>query len=194
MKIESSNTNTKKGFTIIETLVSFTIFSFALVGLLAMTGKGISDVTIAKNRMVANFLAQEGVELIRAMRDDQIVAANSAVEIDQAWGVFTNLVDAPCSAVNQGCDIDPLGTGSLGTLSPHPCNDGQLGCALFFNTKTGYYGYKPDADSASNVFNRSIVVERKANSNERLVTVTVSWKKGLRTENTQVTENLYSWN
>ena len=58
-----------KGFTLIETLVSILIFSAALLSLMAIAGKGIGETEVAKEETVAHYLAQEGLEVVRNVRD-----------------------------------------------------------------------------------------------------------------------------
>ena len=191
----------QKGFTIVETLVSLTIFTIALVGLLSITGRGISDTTIARNRMTANFLAQEGLESVRAIRD-------TLIQRDQTngWGDFTaRMTTANCEESTGGCDIDPLSdvvsTSVDQVLVAHACTQSPPpnNCTLRFDSSTGYYGYLPATNGQplpQSVFTRIITIDPvngSSDPNERVVTVKVHWNKGLHTEETQVTENLYNW-
>src|SRR3989344_4652981 len=57
------------GFTLVEMLVAISIFTVALVGIMFILGSGIADTNYAKRKMVATYLAQEGIEYIRNMRD-----------------------------------------------------------------------------------------------------------------------------
>lgn len=52
----------KKGFTLIEMMVALTIFSASLIGSLTFLRKGISDITLLRNNLIANQLAQQGIE------------------------------------------------------------------------------------------------------------------------------------
>lgn len=58
-----------RGFTLIESLVAIFIFSIALVALITITSRGITGTAQAKNQVIAQFLAQEGIELMRNYRD-----------------------------------------------------------------------------------------------------------------------------
>lgn len=58
-----------KGFTLIETLFAVLIFSAALVSLMVIAGKGIAAAVGAREQITAHYLAQEGIEVVRNIRD-----------------------------------------------------------------------------------------------------------------------------
>ncbi len=59
----------KKGFTILEMTAVIFIVAFALVGILSFVAQNIKAQYINKNELIASMLAQEGIELIRNIRD-----------------------------------------------------------------------------------------------------------------------------
>ena len=59
----------KQGFTLIETMVALAIFSVSVVSLIVMTSQGVANVSLAKNKLIASYLAQEGIEVVRNNRD-----------------------------------------------------------------------------------------------------------------------------
>ncbi|MFA6585793.1 MAG: type II secretion system protein [Candidatus Paceibacterota bacterium] len=63
-------TNKNKGFTLVETLVAISIFSISIVAVMSVLGSGISDTNYAKNKLIASYLAQEGIEYARNFRDN----------------------------------------------------------------------------------------------------------------------------
>ena len=64
------------GFTLVETLVGLLIFTVAVVALMSVLGSGISTTTYAKQKLAAQFLAQEGIECVRNVRDKSILSSN----------------------------------------------------------------------------------------------------------------------
>lgn len=62
-----------RGFTLIETLFAILIFSAALVALMSIAGRGISATSSARQQITAHYLAQEGLEVVRNMRDANYV-------------------------------------------------------------------------------------------------------------------------
>lgn len=71
-----------KGFTLIETLVALSIFVTSVTVLLVATGNGIQNTNAAQNRLTATYLAQEGVELVRAARDTYFMRENTDSNVD----------------------------------------------------------------------------------------------------------------
>jgi prepilin-type N-terminal cleavage/methylation domain-containing protein len=80
-----------KGFTLIETLFAILIFSSALIALMTIASKGISATADAEQTTTASYLAQEGVEVARNMRDTNYATNN-------AWdaGISSCTAGAPC--------------------------------------------------------------------------------------------------
>ena len=62
-----------KAFTLVETLVAISIFTVSILGLISIFASGISNTGYAKKKMVASYLAQEGIEYARNMRDNAVL-------------------------------------------------------------------------------------------------------------------------
>lgn len=84
-----------KGFTLIETLFAILIFSAALVSLMTIAGRGINATNIAREQLSAHYLAQEGLEVARNMRDTNFL--NGQLTWDD--GLATCTQTAPCMVV-----------------------------------------------------------------------------------------------
>jgi prepilin-type N-terminal cleavage/methylation domain-containing protein len=70
------STKNQKGFTLIETLFAILIFSSALVALMTIASRGISAANSAREQTVAHYLAQEGLEIARNVRDVNYVSGS----------------------------------------------------------------------------------------------------------------------
>ena len=68
-KINKLNT----GFTLVETLVAVSIFSISILGMMSVLGSSIANTNYAKRKIIATYLAQEGIEYIRNMRDTAVL-------------------------------------------------------------------------------------------------------------------------
>ena len=64
--------NKNKGFTLIETIVAITILMISIVGPLALASKGIVYAEYVRDEITAFNLAQEAMESIRNIRDENI--------------------------------------------------------------------------------------------------------------------------
>lgn len=62
-----------KGFTLVETLVAISIFTASILGLISVLASGISNVGYAKKKIMATYLAQEGIEYARNIRDTHVL-------------------------------------------------------------------------------------------------------------------------
>ncbi|MDD5721147.1 MAG: hypothetical protein PHT16_01715 [Candidatus Pacebacteria bacterium] len=74
------------GFTLVETLVSISIFTMSILGLMSILASGISDVNYAKQKMTAEYLAQEGIEYVRNMRDTDVLYDTDGAQV--GWNKF----------------------------------------------------------------------------------------------------------
>ena len=64
------------GFTLVETLVAIAIFTVSILAVMAVLANSISDTNYAKKKITAAYLAQEGIEYVRKMRDSFVLTNN----------------------------------------------------------------------------------------------------------------------
>jgi len=72
-KFFKQKNKTNNGFSLVETLVAISIFSLSILGLMSVLASGISNTNYAKQKIVASYLAQEGIEYVRNMRDNAVL-------------------------------------------------------------------------------------------------------------------------
>ena len=63
----------KKGFTLIEALVAIALIAGGLVSALSLTTKSVFDASRIKNDLIAVNLAQEGIEMMRLIRENNVL-------------------------------------------------------------------------------------------------------------------------
>ncbi|OGI95347.1 hypothetical protein A2917_02160 [Candidatus Nomurabacteria bacterium RIFCSPLOWO2_01_FULL_42_17] len=61
------------GFTLVETLVALSIFTVSLLGIMSVLASGISNTNYSKQKIIAGYLAQEGIEYVRNLRDTAVL-------------------------------------------------------------------------------------------------------------------------
>lgn len=188
--------STTKGFSLVEALIAVSIFSVSILAVVAVTSKGISNITNVKNRTIATYLAQEGVEYMRNLRDTYVLF--DAGGPSAGWTSFNDkLTGGSCNGAN-GCYFDDRNvlwndlSQPMTKLILSPC--GNITCStnpLLYNTITvsGKYNYVSGTNSP---FSRK-VVSSVVNGNETKVSVTVSWMQGTGTHSVTLTENLFNW-
>lgn len=118
--MQSSLMYNHKGFTLIETLFAVLIFSASLVSLMTIAGRGISAATTAREQTVAQYLAQEGVEIVRNIRDTAFLTSG------WSQGFDTCTETDPCHVTyGNNSTIPPV-------LTPCTVSD-PAGCVVYEN-------------------------------------------------------------
>jgi len=88
------------GFTLLETVVALAIILAAIVGPVALIIHGLFNFGFAKNRIIAANLAQEGIELIRMIREDNVIC-EALGKTGWSWNRFSENEDDKFGGANQ---------------------------------------------------------------------------------------------
>lgn len=159
-----------RGFTIVESLVAITILVLVITGAASAIQIGTSSYIFSKNQVIASYLAQEGFEQIRNIRDE-----NGLKNRDWLTGL---------SACSSACIVDPIANPAPVACTPGSCP------MLRQDTSTGFFGY--NLAWPATIFRREIVLTQ-INADEISVVVTVNWSKGLVNRQFRARENLLNW-
>ncbi len=203
-KISKNNTikNQKlhsSGFTLVEVLIALTIFSIAVAGVITVSVQGNLNIHSARNKMVANYLADEGVELMRALRDTAVVNAGVGSESTVGWPAFTAMTASVCTATAP-CDIDAT---NYANSDPYPSASNILNCTtvssdgfcpIYYIPAHGYYtsmiaGFPGTPQTA---FSRNIMLI-PISADEMRIVVTVHWMEGTVQKTVEQVESVYNW-
>jgi hypothetical protein len=166
-----------RGFTIVESLAAIAILVTAIVGTLSAVQTGLSSYVFSKDQITAFYLAQEGFEQIRNLRDKNRIN-------NQDFIAYIAGVNDPCF-FGEACMVSPAETSAL-TRCSSPGNCPKLRQ----DPTTGFFGY--NGAWKETPFRREIVLS-SINANEFYVTVTVDWSKGSVTRQFKARENLFNW-
>ena len=91
-----------KGFTLIETMVAVTILTLAVAGPMMTANRAIVASQIARSELTASYLAQEGIEYIRAMRDNEYLAVHNGLDASAtAWSHFLTNNSTDANSISQ---------------------------------------------------------------------------------------------
>ena len=188
LKMKNSRTQLKKGFTLIETLVALAIFSFSVLSIVVVTGRGVNDVNYSKNKLSATLLADEGIELVRNLRDTYMLGN---VTDGYGWENFVQIADE-VDFCGTACTIDPtVDLTELLSGAILPC--GGSCPPLKRNDTIGYYNYDSGDET---LFTRIIRVDGSNITDiddALIVTSTVQWVQGATTKSVTVSEPVYNW-
>ena len=183
------------GFTLVETLVAISIFTMSILGLITVLASGIADTNYAKRKIIATYLAQEGIEYVRNMRDTYVLySANPTT----GWTAFNNKllsVSANCQGAN-GCYFDDRNVSFSDTTLPMTdllftaCTSSTCANApLLYNSTTGKYGY---VSGSSSGFTRKIFFIYSS-ANEARFSSTVYWTQGSGSRSVVLSGSVYNW-
>ncbi|MEK7101886.1 MAG: prepilin-type N-terminal cleavage/methylation domain-containing protein [Patescibacteria group bacterium] len=86
-----------KGFTLIETMVAITILTFAIAGPMFTASRSIIAAQTARDQLTAMYLAQEGIEYVRMMRDNAYLEAYHEGDSDISSKAWDNFLNNPAS-------------------------------------------------------------------------------------------------
>jgi type II secretory pathway pseudopilin PulG len=162
--------NFKFAFTFIETLVAISILLIALVAPMSLAQDGIRGARLAQDQIVAFYLAQEGLEMVRNIRDQNKLDGGDILEDLGGCVVDPNV---PSQA---GCLMDSGDTNFGVTSCGSDC--GPIGFYPYSGSgNTGVYGYGV-AGYIDTKFSRDIKVwyRNPPNRNEAVVEVTIDWE------------------
>jgi len=170
--------NGERGFTLIEMLVSCLMISIALLGVYSSVTRYTQQAKQVRENFTATLLGQEGVELVRNVRDYNWVD----IDEDTVWDHnLTNCED--CSGANGGCYADYL----TDVNSPLPVNFPNYTDSGYLYVKNGFYGYDSTGGATRTPFRRQICIEEDADILH--ITVYVRWAS----HTTTVKEDIYKW-
>lgn len=157
------------GFTLVETLVAIAVLMIGVAGPLAVASRGLNAALYSRDQMTATFLAQETMEYVKNIRDNNL-------ENGSPW--------------LQGLDASPNCAG--GATCAGSLNDGVQacspavadGCRLYISS-SGYYSAL-DLSGTKTTFKRYFTLDpvvgnaacTPSTSHECRLHVTVEWDQG----------------
>jgi len=158
----------KKGFTIIETMVAVFVIITGVVGVYTLLQQTMASIRVVSSKLTASYLAQEGVEIVRNIRDSNWIEQETV----------------PSALWDDGILV---GDWEADYLS-RPLVSSYSGNFLKMDTD-GYYSY---ASGVNSKYQRKISIAKTGNYLIK-VTVTVYWREKGVNNSIIVQENLYDW-
>jgi prepilin-type N-terminal cleavage/methylation domain-containing protein len=181
-----NNCKFKKGFTLVEAMVSIAILSIALLGPFYAAQQSLTASNTAKDQLTASMLGQEAIEYVRSIRDGDYLYISSNPATTRTWmyGLDGNGGTANCFTPNK-CTVDPeqqlITACSSGNCSPYP---------LYINASTDLYNQSNSGMPTT--FVRSVQL-MTISATEVKVVATVSWYYHNAPFSTSITEYLDNW-
>jgi type II secretory pathway pseudopilin PulG len=184
------------GFTLLETLIAVTILTFAVVGPLFTASRAVLAVQSARDQLTASYLAQEGIEYVRWMRDNNFLSAFRAGGANVSGAAWTAFISGGGSASiaqcrSSACTLDPsrsMGTG--GGFSLAPCSGAS--CTRLYIANGIYTQQSNIAGAKTTPFTRTIQATDVSANDER-ITSTVTWTYHEIPYAVTITDHLTPW-
>ena len=175
-RVKNASPKFTTGFTLVESLVAVTILSLSVIAAFAAVSGGISASFNAKQQVTAFYLAQESVETIKNIRDEN--ALKTITGTPTAW--------------LSGISLGQVYTVDAYSKALATCTGAFSTCPnLRQSTVSGLFGYDPSWPVS--IFKRSIMFQQPgANTNEVKMTIYISWPDHGVTRSFQVNEFLYN--
>ena len=180
------HTNNQSGFSLVETLVAITILLIVITGPLTLVSNSARSTNFANDQVMANFLAQEGLELAQAARDNQLIptfASGYSGTDDAAWNAFVDSsgLYQNCFSAN-GCGLDQF-TDAAGTLNVTDCLSTGAGCQLYSNADATQRAQYTHDNSGGNSTRYTRVIRMNSGSGQVEIVSRVTWRSdGQRAE------------
>lgn len=151
-----------KGFTLIELIIAIFILAVAIIGVYNSFSTVVIFTDGASSRLTAAYLAQEGIEIVRNMRD------NNWLNSGQGW-------KKGLSSCSTGCEAD-YKTGTLNDARGGLTSFGSSG--NYLNIKNNNFYSYDNIDSTPTKFKRKITITTPDPLRPVLkVSVLVTWKE-----------------
>lgn len=166
--------NNQRGFTIIESLVAFTILTLALSPMLLVVTTSSRIASSIKNNLAASMLAQEGIEVVRAIRDTNWLNSRA---------FYVGLNDESIGTTNSG----RVQYNTIDELLPE-----DAGAKLYLNSVSGLYSYDNDPSSSPSFFYRSIYITKVSDVELKIVSE-ITWREPARPRVISVESRLFDW-
>lgn len=164
----------RQGFTLIETMIALSIITFAILGPISLAIYSIKVSTLAKNQVIASFLAQDAMEYIKNWRDNNYLNGKS----------WLNKLKGSC-ANPLGCYVD--------TILPWDNNDAIKNCSGTCPVLK-YDGFSYNQSTGTDtIFTRKYIIDENVPDQEAKVSITVSWVDRFGTHSFDLEDHIFNW-
>lgn len=182
--MKTMNKKQTKGFTLIEVIVAVFILTVGVGGSFALIEQMLVGTSVAESRLIASYLAQEGIEIVRNIRDTNWLEKRELSGTE--WNQDLDNCAGPvgCCEGDYTTDTPPSMTRLTSVAS---CNFGDLRYLRI--DSSGFYSY---GSGIQTKFKRKIFIESSGPDKEK-VEVVVEWKERNRMHSVEAAEYITNW-
>lgn len=164
-----------EGFTMLEMIIVIFVFLTGIIGVYSVIQSSYNSSIFSSNRLTALYLSQEGIELIKNLRDNNLISGAD-------WK--TNIIGGSACSAGVNCKI---AYNDL-SLTADPGNS-----FLKKNTTTGFYNYTIGLTS---IFKRKITITSFSSPDYINISVETEWYKtnfSTKEGSVKIEDNLYGY-
>ncbi len=164
-----------KSFTLLEVIIAVSILTVAVGGTYSLIYQTLRAASLANSKLIAAHLAQEGVETVRNLRDNNWL--NQRISPGLSWKAGLGAGEYEMD-YNDTVLISFVGEGRY----------------LYIDGNNGFYAYldSPGPGDTQTKFKRKITIAEIGND-EIDITARVFWQERGGEYEIEVMENLYNW-
>ena len=158
-----NNKKNKNGFTLLEGIVAIFLVTVGIGGAYTLISQTISSAIISSQKLIASYLVQEGIEIVRNIRDTNWLEGNN-------WNDGLSSGDWEADYKTQNLTQSYTGN--------------------FLNIDSeGFYSY---SSGSPTIFKRKISISPEGDDILKVIVV-IEWQERGRTHQIRAQENLYNW-
>ncbi len=179
-----------RGFTLVEMMVAIAILTISIVGPFIVAESSYQAAASSRDQLTASYLAQEAVEYVRSIRDNNYLAVYPAHATPSQW-----LAGLSACMTPKVCTVDPTGN-----AVPTTCTDGTCaGTPLNLSSSDIYNQASQSSTNLPTRFVRRVSIctgttcSAAMSQDEAVVTVVVTWATAHRTFTTTVADHFFNW-
>jgi prepilin-type N-terminal cleavage/methylation domain-containing protein len=173
------NDKKNKGFTLLELLISVFILSVGILGAYVAIQKSATISSYSYDRLMAAYLAQEGIEIIRNIKDSNLLEGLIGSPIPWDEGLASNNYEVQYS------------DGKTSSPTLKNCFSGCEFTSLLPLTKDDFfYDYGSLKETK---FRRKITIVAGPGGDFLNVSATVYWQDGIKIREFKIWDKFYNW-
>ncbi|PIT94453.1 hypothetical protein COT98_03570 [Candidatus Falkowbacteria bacterium CG10_big_fil_rev_8_21_14_0_10_39_9] len=173
-----NNSKDKSAFSLLETVVVLFIVSIGLVSILSVTVDSVRAQNLNKNSLVAYHLAEEGLELVKNVRDTNFIQNTTSTPI--AWNRYIEGESGSNKYRVDYATFEPVVVSNIA----------EAKLQLSAGANPGFYLH--NTSSPDSMFSRMITID-PINASSSAITSLVEWMDQGQTYQVELNSILYGW-
>ena len=175
-----------------ETLVAISIFTISILGMLSVLASSISNTSYAKQKITAEYLAQEGIEYVRNIRDNYVLYTSAMPALN--WNAFkaTSTLAQCTDDANNSCGFDDS-VRPTSSISFFKCGTNSINCKLYLDNNGNYNNVNVAGSTDSGLTRKIWMKTIPSNPDEVEIFSEVDWNQGSNVDKAVFSEDLFNW-